>query len=276
MKAIESVQEVFDAMQRGKENATAFCTNFYPSPARLETWIANKTLKMQCSQGVTFLLQKDRDFWHLYYCASDTSALSEGMGKLPLLRSERVVVDVLCTREALATLLPVMQNAGLRPYKELARMARSAPQEAQPVQRNLGNDAILIAERQDERDVLNLIEAAFDPYAKHIPSLEEIRAAIDRCEILILRHTTDIAGLLFFETHGVTSTLRFWTVREGFRDAHLGSELMGHYLASQTAVRRFVLWVNTDNEDALRKYRHYHYATDGVLDYVLANESIPR
>jgi len=275
MIALESVREVFAAIEQSKENATAYCTNFFPAQPKLESWIAQKTLKVRSSPETTFFLRKDRDFWHLYFCARNPDALHASLEKLPELKTERVVLDVLGKREELAALLPVLTTAGLRPYKELARMARgAATQEFPPVDDDEGKARTVFAEKRDGQAMLALIESAFDQYAKHIPSPDEIESAIEACQILIIRQGEHPAGLLFFETRGVTSTLRFWTVAREFRDLHLGAALMRHYLASQTAVRRFVLWVNADNADALRKYRHYHYANDGVVDCVLANEWI--
>jgi ribosomal protein S18 acetylase RimI-like enzyme len=84
-----------------------------------------------------------------------------------------------------------------------------------------------------------------------------------------------LAGLLFFETHGLASTVRFWVVAEEFRALHVGSALMSNYFRSQDTVRRFTLWVNACNTNAIQKYRHYGYEPDGLVDHVLTNQEIP-
>ena len=83
-----------------------------------------------------------------------------------------------------------------------------------------------------------------------------------------------IAGLLFFETQGFTSTLRFWAVATEYRDLKFGSALMREYFTTQNAVKRFVLWVAADNLNAVQKYGHYGYKPDGLVDYVLANQMV--
>ena len=51
---------------------------------------------------------------------------------------------------------------------------------------------------------------------------------------------------------------------------------MRHYFQTQTGVRRFTLWVNAGNQNAIQKYRHYGYAARRVWwTSVLANEMIP-
>ena len=78
-----------------------------------------------------------------------------------------------------------------------------------------------------------------------------------------------IMGLLFFEVDGLTSVLRYWLVGAGFRDQRVGARLIRSYFASCPAVKRFTLWVRSDNETALAKYRNYGYAADGLVDQVV-------
>jgi RimJ/RimL family protein N-acetyltransferase len=49
---------------------------------------------------------------------------------------------------------------------------------------------------------------------------------------------------------------------------------MRHYLGAPGGIRRFTLWVNAENQNAIQKYEHYGYAADGLVDHVLANEMI--
>ena len=172
--------------------------------------------------------------------------------------------------------MPAMKNAGLRHYKHLVRMARTDRKETTPSCDSEWTELIVLADRRDAGAFLDLIAGAFDRYAKQLPLLHEIETAAEASQVLLLRRGNNLAGSLLFETRGVMSTLRFWAVAEPFRELRVGSALMRHYLTTQKAVRRFVLWVNADNKDTIEKYRHYHYATDGVVDYVLANDWISR
>ncbi len=101
--------------------------------------------------------------------------------------------------------------------------------------------------------------------------LYEIEAAIEARQILAVKCEGALAALLFFESQGFTSTIRYWVVAERFRSHRFGSALMRHYFAAQSAVRRFILWVTADNDNAVLKYRHYGYAPDGLIDHVLVN-----
>ena len=270
MRPVHTPQQVFDGILRAKTGAQ-FCTNFYPARQKLETWIAREALYFQHCGESLFFLRKERDFWHLHYCSPSTQALRRDLCDLETLHTERVVSDILGAPEALEALVPLMEGAGMHLHKRLARLARAAQGiTASPA------DGVILAHRCDVMAVMGLLEDAFDRYAKQLPEPGEIELAAQASEILLLKCGETLAGLLFFETRGVTSTLRFWAVAQAFRSACVGSTLIRHYLSTHPEVRRFVLWADADNRDLIEKYRHYHYVEDGVVDYVLANELISR
>jgi hypothetical protein len=133
---------------------------------------------------------------------------------------------------------------------------------------------VVFAEAADSRAILDLLESSFDRYADQVPMLYEIDAAIEAKQVLAIKYGGGLAAMLFFETQGFTSTIRYWVVADQFQSRRLGASLIRHYFATQSAVRRFILWVVATNENAVKKYRHYGYAPDGLVDHVLANDMI--
>jgi ribosomal protein S18 acetylase RimI-like enzyme len=131
--------------------------------------------------------------------------------------------------------------------------------------------AVHYAGESDCQAILDLLQSSFDRYADQLPMLYEIEAAIEAQQILAVKCEGALAALLFFESQGFTSTVRYWVVAERFRSRRLGSILVRHYFAAQSAVRRFILWVTADNDNAILKYRHYGYAPDGLIDHVFVN-----
>ena len=141
-------------------------------------------------------------------------------------------------------------------------------------QREKTDPRVDYAEMPDCEAILNLLIQSFDRYAEQLPMPDEIAAAILRRQFLVARCDGALAGLLFFETQGFTSTVRYWLVAERFRAQRFGAALLRQYLTINSTVRRFVLWVIADNENAITAYQHYDYAADGLVDHVLANEMI--
>jgi len=272
MAPVTTVAQVFDALQGAKAGASAFCTNFFPAHAKVQGWIDHGELLGELRDLSAFFLRKDRDFWHLYFCAANVAALQREVSAIPSLRTERVAVDLVGSEAVLGELLKVVESAGFQRYARLLRLAR--PNQSGQPQPSADGTEVLCADKTDCQAITDLLECAFDRYADQLPMLYEIEAAIEAHQILAVKCDRALAALLFFESQGFTSTIRYWAVAERFRSHRFGSALMRHYLAAQSAVRRFVLWVTADNENAVLKYRHYGYAPDGLVDHVLVNEMI--
>jgi len=269
MSPINTVAEVFDAIQAAKAGATDLHTNFFPVQTKLQDWIDHGELLGEPRAGVAFFLRKDRDIWHLYFCAANRPALQQELAGLSCLKTEPIVTDLVGNETVLNGWLPTFVATGFRRHLQLQRLARPA----QPGRVTAGSP-VVPAEKADAPGVLALIENFFDRFGEQIPGLREIEAAIENRQVLVMRCDGALAGLLFFETQGVASTVRFWVVAEKFRARHVGSALMQYYFQTHGAVRRFTLWVNANNENAIAKYRHYGYAPDGLVDHVLANHLI--
>lgn len=272
MIPITTVAQGFEAIQKAKAGAMDFCTNFFPTQAKLQGWIDHDELFGEFRQRCAFFTRKDRDFWHLYFCAADRAALRSEIEVLPCVKTERVAIDIVGSEASLKNLVEAVESVGFRPHARLMRLTR-ASQSCQPESSPEGTEVIW-AGKTDGPAIIDLLEASFDRYADQLPMPYEIDVAIDAREILAVKCDGSLAALLFFETQGLTSTLRYWVVAKQFRSHRFGSALIRYYFEAQKAVRRFILWVTADNEDAVTKYRHYGYNPDGLVDHVLVNEMI--
>ncbi len=272
MSPICTVTEVFDAIQQAKAEASAFCANFFPGQQKLEGWIAHNELFAEFRDGVVFFFRKDRDFWHLYFCASNMASLRHEIAALPCLKTEMVTVDLVGNKAAVGELLSPFESEEFRCYTRLYRMARTNINVSQ--QSAAAAAKVIYADKTDCPAIFDLLCHSFNRYAEQLPMLYEIESAVERRQILVVKSGRSLAGLLFFETQGFTSTIRYWLVVEQFRALRLGSALMQYYFASQKTVRRFVLWVISDNANAIEKYRHYGFTPDGLVDHVLVNKTV--
>ena len=270
MAPVTTVSQVFAAIQGAKAGASAFCTNFFPAQGKLQGWVDRAELLGQFQDRSAFFLRKDRDFWHLYFCAPDVATLRQGIEALPNLKTQRVAVDLVGSEAVLGDLLNALELAGFRRYARLIRLAR--PGQPTQSQSSSGGEVVGYADKSDCPAIIHLLECSFDRYADQLPTLDEIEAAIAARQVLVVRQEGARAALLYFESQGFTSTVRYWVVAEQFRAHRFGSALMRHYFSAQGVIRRFILWVTADNENAVMKYRHYGYVPDGLIDHVLVNE----
>jgi len=268
MTSMQTPEQVFDAVQKAKAGAAAFCTNFFPVEAKLRSWIEHGELSAELRDGVTFSFRRDRDFLRLYFCAADVTALRREIEASRELTTQRLVADLIGKESDVRRVVSAFEPAGFRPHTQLERLAKTGRPEPLPGQ------PVAFADQADAAGILELIEKTFDRYGEQLPMLYEIEAAIASGQILTSRSDGEVAGLLFFETQGFASTVRFWAVAERYRALKIGSAVMRQYLKIHDAVRRFTLWVNSGNDDAIRKYRHFGYAPDGLMDQVLASPAV--
>ena len=198
------------------------------------------------------------------------------------------MVDLVGSQACLSGLLSLWKTAGFEQYQTLYRMARPerSTQAALTADLAAGGAEALgppspfavtgshlgYAQEGDTTAILELLCGSFDHRAEQLPMGYEIEAATRNRQNLLARRDGALAGMLFFETQGFTSTVRYWLVAERFRSAGVGSALMNHYFATQTGVRRFVLWVIAENHNSIEKYKHYGFMPDGLLDFVLVNK----
>jgi GNAT superfamily N-acetyltransferase len=270
MILVRTIGEVFEAIQRVKTHASSFCTNFFPAQQKLKEWVDQGKLFGEFSDEIACFFRRDRGFWHLYFCAANVVTLQQEIATLSSLKTERLVVDLVGKAPVLDDLLGVLASVGFQHYVQLQRMA-CVSQSSLPVPA-IGDSQVAWADTVDSQAILDLLHFSFDQYADQLPEFLEIEAAVKRRQILKIERDGVLAALLFFETQGFTSTIRYWAVTKSFRSCGFGSALMRHYFATQSGIRRFTLWVATHNENAVRKYEHYGYRPDGLIDHVLTNK----
>ena len=265
MTAVRSASEVLEAIQKVKAGSAGFCTNFFPVQAKVESWVAHHELTIQAFEGVTFFLRKDRDFAHLYFCARNSARLGQRLPEFLRGTAGKLLIDIVGPEASLTDLLNLTEQAGFSRYSRLVRLARMAA----PVQLGGAAPTVELANAADAPTILGLIEKMFDRFADQLPTVYEIEGAIAARQIFVIKQDSEVAALLFFETQGLTSTIRYWLVGTEFHSRGFGSALIRHYFSSQSSARRFILWVAARNENAIQKYQHYGYAPDGLVDHEL-------
>jgi hypothetical protein len=272
MQPVDTVNQVFTAFQRIKSNAAAFCTNFFPVPQKLQSWIDHGELFCEYNSESAFFFRKDSGFWRMYFCAANAGELGRELMALPDVKINSMVMDLIEREAAPDSLLPIMESTGFRLYSRLRRLTR--PRSPDLPARSSGDLEPVYAGDEDIQAVSDMLNVSFDRYAEQLPAIYEIEAAINNRQILMIKHVQTLAGLLFFESHGLSSTIRYWVVAEKFRALRYGSALMRAYFAGHAAIQRFNLWVIAGNQPAILRYQHYGYASDKLVDHVLVNEMI--
>jgi predicted N-acetyltransferase YhbS len=265
MRLVENVAEVYEALQTAKQPGRSFVTNFFPSRPKLESWIGRRELSLAAGERGAFLLRRDADFSHLYFLAADLEGLRPSLSAFLVSEPGTIVADLLGREDEVGTMEDALADNGFSRYARLIRVSREA---ASPAPAAI-EPGVEHAEPADAAAITAMLHNAFDRYAEQLPVQQEIREAAANRSILVVRSAEAIAGLLFFETYGLTSVLRYWLVDPGSRNQRVGARLIRSYFASCQSVKLFNLWVLSDNKNAMARYRNYGYAPDGLIDQVM-------
>ena len=255
---------VLAAIRRAKVPGRAFATNLFLAPDAIRAAVAAAPWHMAESQGSVCFLQPEDDFFRLHFATSNWESLTELLGRCHTPHGP-CVADLLGREADLAPGLATFQKAGFAMHATFQRMVCVQPL-AEPTKHVHQVERATAAQATELHET---ICANFDTYAEHLPSLEEVISAISRDEVLEVRRDGALAALLHFETIGVTTTLRYWLVREPYRGQGLAGALMRAYFAATPCTRRHILWVQTTNTRAIEAYRHYGYSPDSMRDFVL-------
>ena len=62
-----------------------------------------------------------------------------------------------------------------------------------------------------------------------IPDIEETADAVKNHQILVMRHKSDVAAVLYFERKGVSTILRFWATRKKYHGRAFGEQRVQAY-----------------------------------------------
>jgi GNAT superfamily N-acetyltransferase len=262
-----SAADILARISAVRAQASQYVTNLFATPERLEQWVQWYPVEeAYAGEGALVVLKEDRGIQHLYYAAASPEDLGAALdeGHLP---EGPIVADIVGREPDVEAQRAVFAQRGFQSYEELRRMARVA-KDAWTLAPDEIED-VALAEAGDVEAIAAALDGSLDKLSEQIPTRGEIAAAVETGNILVVRAGDDLAGLLFHETSGRTSVLRHWLVMPAYRGQGVGARLMHRYFADGAGVSRFLLWVIAANENAIKRYKHYDYDWDGLVDHVM-------
>jgi len=250
-----------------------FLTNYYPDPIKTGLWIKNGLFFTELFHETTFFFRKDSDFYHLYYCTTSANNLRNGLTAL-LLKSKDILytIDVIGNIKDVSELGSEIESAGFFPYTVLVRMSRIISVSDGP--NIVSNPNLADALPKDSWEVVGLLQQYFDPLAENLPLLHEIESWINAGQVVVFRESDAIQGFLIYEIIGVTSYLRYWFVHPDHREKKIGSLLIQEFFKRCSGTKRQLFWVIQSNENAIKRYIHYGFLPENLVDNIYTNTNI--
>lgn len=265
MKFVKSEKEVYYNISVIKREADQYITNFYFTGSKIKDLIYNHKLYIIDNINNIFFLRKNDGFYNLYFCSSNKSflkkSLAEGLKNIKF----PIVIDLIGKEKIIKELKEIFIKNNFDYYTTFIRMSKI--NDNNNILRTTNN--ILFAKLEDSSEIYNIISSNFNKYSEHLPSQEEIKNAINKYSILIIKEENKIVALLFFDKIGYSSTLRYWYVDKNFLGLKLGAKLIKTYFYECKKIKRLMLWVEISNIKAINIYKYYGYNYDNLTDLIM-------
>lgn len=237
-------------------------TNIVPNEGVYAKALREGKLSHTVTQGNHFLIEEKDGFYNLHFAASPDC-------------------DVVATAREYARKLgkPVVTEHIVREGKDrslgtpqaiLKRMVHAGELTA-----TKSHKPVREATHADIPTLLEIFNREFDPLTERLPDADELRRLIDDHGIFIaddmeveVSDGRETGGFIAFERAGRALHLRYWWVYALRRGKGVGSRLMDRYIDASKGTTRQFLWVFADNDNAIKRYRHYGFEFDGTADEI--------
>jgi len=207
----------------------------------------------------------------LYYCTTSLDILSQSLITLKEENKEtHLVIDLLGKKADVDLLGKVFKNSEFYEYVTLYRMSKITSDE----QKTTLNANVKVAKIKHADTIFRLLNEYFDPIAEQLPTIEEIFNWITLCQISIYEYKKNILGFVIYDLNGLTSYLRYWFVHPEYRNEKIGSVLLSKYFKCSEGTKRQLFWVIQSNDNAIKRYKHYGFEQENLINLVMTNKRI--
>lgn len=265
MRSVGSFDDIQRQVAAIRALRLGFVTNFFPDPVKHGFWIGAGDCFLQRIGNTLFIIKKSPAFWNVFYCAATVDGLAGDLREFQSRHPDVTMMFDLVGREMQCKpLVERFEALGCRVATRLVRMARrTEPAEYVPdaaVRYATGSDLPLISRQLHEY---------FDERTEQIPYDGELAGYAAQNRILVCEEDGTMAGFLIFELNASTLYLRYWFTHPDYRNRKVGSRLFRRFLEEGKDTRRQLLWVIRTNGNAVRRYRHYGFAEEDMVDFVM-------
>ena len=248
-----------------------FYTNFFLDEIKVRELISRKALHGIRIEDTLFLFNDKSKFLRLYYFSSSELSLSSSLGKINSIVGDKLLVlDIIGRFEDTLKLGDIFKQNGFIKYVTLNRMYRRTIE----VKKQVSCLNLRLADIDEAITIYNMLNEYFDFIAEQLPTTEEIINWIKNKHIIVYGLINEIQGFLIYDKIGVTSYLRYWFVHPLFRNKQIGSALINKYFENSWDTRRQIFWVIQSNGNAIKRYEHYGFINENLIDDVFTNKEI--
>jgi len=243
----------------------AYTTNYYPNETKDKELILMGALFVESIGNTCFVIRQMDGFYEFSYVSTDQESLINSSSLFFKDRTDIYVTDIIGTDIQTKELSFAFKALGFKQRRALQRMIKVGIDEASQVD----NANVISAKENDIPAIQTILLQNFDSLSEKIPSVEELERFVDGNQIFIYKDKDTIAGLIIFELTTSVFYLRYWYTSNDYRNKGIGSSLYKKVMYKSGKIKRQMLWVVSDNENAIKRYENYGFKLDKLSDIVL-------
>ncbi len=266
MNKVNSIEHIVELVSKIRNLKKGFLTNFYLDAFKHDVWIKNSDLFFEELGETLLFIKHSKDFWNVFYTTSNIEELNNSLNIFTQTHSTQLMVtDIVGNEEQCLSINNCFKRNSFQHYNKLVRMSKLTKEE---LEFSLNNN-VSYANTDDANTVFSILNKYFDSLCEQIPYIEELSKYAKDNKILLYKENERILGFIIYEMNKSTLYLRYWFVHPDHRDKKIGSVLLNHFFYEGRQTRRQLFWVLSDNENAIKRYRHYGFSEEKMYDYVL-------
>lgn len=265
MQKVQSIEQLQHLSAEIRSLRRGFITNFFLDPIKHGLWIAKGDCYMEHVGSTLFIIKQSPTFWNVFYCSTTLDEFSQDLSDFMAKHSEMTMMFDIVGRDAQCQpIVEMFHSKGCKEATSLVRMTRMTT----PMEYTADN-SIRQATEKDIPEVSQLLHTYFDEQTEQIPYDEELLDYARQGHVLVCKEDGKMAGFLIYELNSTTLYLRYWFTHPDYRDRKVGSRLLRRFFEEGRDTKRQLFWVIRDNENAIKRYRHYGFAEENMFDFVM-------
>lgn len=263
---VDSIEDISTIIAEIRSSRMGFFTNFYLDSAKLSLLINNGDCYAERIDNSLFIVKQSSLFWNVYFCSTSLEQLVSDLPKFQKRHGQQTMMfDIVGSQEQCLPIVAGFQGCDCVIGTSFVRMKRLSD----PTSGESFDHKIIIADETKLPAINHFLHVFFDERTEQIPYREELLDFSQKGQILEYEENGVLAGFLIFEKSPSTLYLRYWFTLPDFRDKKVGSSLFRRFLEEGKDTKRQLLWVNCNNENAIKRYRHYGFTEENMFDYIM-------
>ena len=258
-----NIKKFYDFIKKIKSREAL--SNMLFLPTTLAQWAEEDKIQFIYGNDCVVLLQEDGGLLRLHYYAKNSDSMSDVYNITANEEFKRVVCDVIVKENEINTMKAIMCNNNFHYYTQFQRMSYTVSQKEQFE----GLAEVEYADIKDADDILAMIKKTFDVWSAHFPTINDVRNAIERNDVYIIKQDGVIQAFGYFTTESTQMTcFNYCIVNEQARGKGFGREIWLQKATIDNRSKKIYLWVDSNNMEGIRAHVRNGLIKDGIYDLI--------